>query len=92
LRGSPPLADCRKRVGEGHAETDALRVHARSYISTRHLGGSNLCFADGHAESMKPKQVYQDNRYWNGLGGENLERDPHVPYKHLDGEWRFPGI
>jgi len=62
----------------------------RTYISIRHLGGSNLCFTDGHVEFMRPKQVYVDNRYWNGLGGEKPSRDPHVDYRYLDGEWRFP--
>jgi len=62
----------------------------RTYISTRHLGGSNLCFVDGHVEILRPAQVYIDNRYWNGLGAENPARDPHVEYRYLDGEWRFP--
>ncbi len=61
----------------------------RSYVSDRHLGGSNLCFADGHAELMYPHQVYEDNRYWNGLGCEDPQRDPHVPFKFLAGEWRY---
>ncbi|NLE61130.1 MAG: DUF1559 domain-containing protein [Planctomycetes bacterium] len=64
----------------------------RTYISTRHGGKSNLCFADGHVEVMSPRQVYEDNRYWNGLGGENIAHDKHVTYKFLDGEWRFPEI
>lgn len=64
----------------------------RAYISVRHLGGSNLCFADGHVEWMQPKQVYVDNRYWNGLGGEYPDRDLHVAYKLQDGEWRFPEV
>lgn len=62
----------------------------RTYVSTRHLAGSNLCFADGHAERLLPRQVYRDNRYWNGLGGEDPARDVHVSFKFLDGEWRFP--
>jgi prepilin-type processing-associated H-X9-DG protein/prepilin-type N-terminal cleavage/methylation domain-containing protein len=64
----------------------------RTYISTRHNGKSNLCFADGHVEPMSPRQVYEDNRYWNGLGGEDITRDKHVTYKLLDGQWRFPEI
>ncbi|MGQ9649607.1 MAG: prepilin-type N-terminal cleavage/methylation domain-containing protein [Phycisphaerae bacterium] len=64
----------------------------RTYISIRHNGKSNLCFADGHVKPMSPRQVYEDNRYWNGLGGENIERDRHVAYKFLDGEWRFPEV
>lgn len=62
----------------------------RTYISTRHLGKSNLVFADGHTERLGPKQVYRNNRYWNGLGGEDPIRDDHVEYRFLDGEWRFP--
>lgn len=64
----------------------------RTYISVRHQGGSNLVFADGHAERMTPKQVYRNNKYWNGLGGEDPVRDNHVEYRFLDGEWRFEGI
>ncbi len=64
----------------------------RTYISTRHLGKSNLVFADGHGERLTPKQVYQNNKFWNGLGGEDPVRDDHVPYRFLDGEWRFPDI
>ncbi len=64
----------------------------RTYISTRHLGGSNLCFADGHVETLTPQKVYVDNRYWNGYGREDAIRDPHVSYKYQDGEWRFPDV
>ncbi len=64
----------------------------RTYISTRHPEKSNLSFADGHVEGKRPEQVYIDNRYWNGLGGEDPDRDPHVTFKFLDGEWRFPGV
>ncbi len=54
----------------------------RTYISDRHLGKSNLCFCDGHVEAMTARQVYQDNRYWNGLGCEDPQRDRHVSYRH----------
>lgn len=64
----------------------------RTYISVRHSGGSNLCFADGHVEMLQPAQVYRDNRYWNGLGAEDPSRDVHVSFRFLDGEWRFSGI
>jgi len=63
----------------------------RGYISDRHRGGSNACFVDGHAERIIPKDVYQDNRYWNGLGFEDPELDPHVD-ERLDpntGEFRY---
>jgi prepilin-type processing-associated H-X9-DG protein len=66
--------------------------HYRTYISVRHLGGSNLCFADGHVDLMRPKQVYENNKYWNGMGGEDPVRDDHVDYRFRDGEWRFPDI
>ncbi len=64
----------------------------RTYVSVRHSGGANLCFADGNVERLKPKQVCANNMYWNGLGAEDPARDPHVPYRHLDGEWRFPDL
>lgn len=64
----------------------------RTYISTRHLGRSNLCWADGHVSPLRPKDVYRNNKYWNGLGGEDPVRDPHLEERFRDGEWRFPGI
>lgn len=66
----------------GHLEAYAWHEY-RTYMSTRHLGGSNFCFADGHVEWMTPKEVYTDNRYWNGLGGEDFTGtlDPHVDFK-----------
>ncbi len=79
--------------GSEHGNVESYAWHNyRTYISTRHKGRSNLCFADGHAEAMRPQQVYRDNRLWNGLGAEDPKRDPHVPYKYLDGQWRFPGV
>ena len=62
----------------------------RTYIAVRHLKGSNACFADGHVEWLSPAVAYRDNRLWNGLGREDDVRDPHVEYRHLGGEWRFP--
>jgi len=68
----------------------------RTYISTRHMGGSNLCFADGSANSLTPRQVYQTNKLWNGLGSEDPIRDPHVSERYYssnpDVRWRFPDI
>ena len=64
-------------------------------IRTPHLdqlAQMGVRFTDGHVKRLRPKQVYQDNRYWNGLGGEKPEHDHHVSYKYLDGEWRFPDI
>ena len=39
-----------------------------SFLSSRHQGRANICFVDGHVESMRPLEAYQDNRLWNGLG------------------------
>ena len=69
----------------------------RTYISTRHMGRSNLCFADGHVEQMSPEQVYVDNRYWNGLGHQDPVLDKCLPEKFRAGNaaglgWRFPNI
>jgi prepilin-type N-terminal cleavage/methylation domain-containing protein/prepilin-type processing-associated H-X9-DG protein len=61
----------------------------RTYISDRHMGGSNACFADGHVTKVMPKDVYQDNRFWNGLGFEDPELDPHVSYRYQAGEFRY---
>jgi len=72
-------------------EAYAWKNH-RTYVSTRHGGGSNLCFADGHARPLKPKDVYRNNKLWNGLGSEDPVRDPHLAERFRDGEWRFPGI
>ncbi len=61
----------------------------RTYISDRHEGGANACFADGHGEKIFPKDVYIDNRYWNGLGFEDPNLDPHVDYRYQQGEFRY---
>jgi prepilin-type processing-associated H-X9-DG protein len=61
----------------------------RTYISDRHLGGANACFTDGHVDRVVPKDVYVDNRYWNGLGFEDPNMDPHVDYRHDGGEFRY---
>jgi len=73
--------------------SDGLEPYAwkeyRSYISDRHSGGSNACFADGHVEKVLPRDVYIDNRLWNGLGYEDPNRDPHVSYRVSTGEFRY---
>jgi len=77
---------------DGQSEPYAW-LNRRAYPSTRHGGGGNFCFVDGHVERMLPAQILQDNRYWNGLGAEDRRRDPHVwPNKHDPAtEWRFEG-
>jgi prepilin-type processing-associated H-X9-DG protein/prepilin-type N-terminal cleavage/methylation domain-containing protein len=65
----------------------------RSYISDRHRGGSNACFADGHVERLEPRKLYRDNSLWNGLGVEDPTRDPHVAFRFEEsptGEFRYP--
>jgi len=57
----------------------------RTYISDRHNGLSNACFVDGHVDRITPARAYRDNSLWNGLGGQDPERDPHVPYKFKEG-------
>ncbi len=69
----------------------------RTYISTRHMGRSNLCFTDGHVERLGPEQVYIDNRYWNGLGGRDPVNDKCLSEKLRATNaaglgWRFPDI
>ncbi len=64
-------------------------VDYRTYISDRHDGTSNACFADGHADRIKPEEVYVDNRFWNGLGYEDPVADPHVTFKYKAGEPRY---
>jgi len=63
----------------------------RTYISTRHNGGSGASWADGHVEKVTPAQVYQDNRYWNGYG-EEISADVHVDHRVQDGVFRFQEI
>jgi len=72
----------------------------RTYLSDRHLGGSNAIFADGHGARINPSEAYRDNSTWNGLGfdpggdpaGQGFDLDPHVPYKWDESsgqEWRY---
>lgn len=75
----------------GVSEPYAFKKY-RTYVSTRHSKASNLCFTDGHVEWLRPKQIYKDNRYWNGLGAENPQIDAHVNFRSLDGGWRFSEI
>ena len=61
----------------------------RTYISTRHKGGSNVVWVDGHVSAVSPGDVYKDNRFWNGLGREDPTRDPHVGTRVGTGAFRF---
>lgn len=51
----------------------------RTYISDRHASRSDACFVDGHIERVTPVEVYQDNRYWNGLGAEDARATRACP-------------
>lgn len=37
-----------------------------SFLSSRHHGKANICFADGHVESLRPAVVSRNNQLWNG--------------------------
>jgi prepilin-type processing-associated H-X9-DG protein len=37
-----------------------------SFVSTRHLEGGNVAFADGHVKWMKRDALTKDSTYWNG--------------------------
>lgn len=39
-----------------------------SFLSSRHRGKANICFADGHTESVQPALASRDNELWNGFG------------------------
>jgi len=54
---------------------------APSYLSVRHGGRANVCFADIHVAPVAPADAYRDNTLWNGLGVEDPARDPHVSAK-----------
>ena len=66
-------------------------LNYRPYISTRHQEGSNASWVDGHVEKVLPKDVYQDNRFWNGYGAEN-PADVHVDTRSEGAPFRFSGL
>lgn len=83
-----PLIGLTTVNGEGEQEAYSYKS-SRTYISPRHNGESNAVFADGHVQRINPKQVYQDNRYWNGLGREIPLLDPHVGVRVETGAFRY---
>jgi prepilin-type N-terminal cleavage/methylation domain-containing protein/prepilin-type processing-associated H-X9-DG protein len=40
-------------------------------IATRHSGGANVAFCDGHAKWMRREVLEKDNTYWNGRKDPN---------------------
>ncbi len=73
---------------EGQPDPYAFRLY-RSYISDRHRGVSNAVWVDGHVTRITPREVYQDNRFWNGLGKEAIQLDDHMAERLGTGEFRY---
>ena len=83
-----PLYSSETVNNEGVQEAYAYLNH-RTYVSVRHKGGSNAAWVDGHVSGIAPRDVYQDNRHWNGLGREDPRRDPHVDSRVGTGSFRY---
>lgn len=79
-----PRYSLRSLNSDGIPDPYAFRTH-RSYISIRHQGIANAVWADGHAAKITPRLVYEDNRFWNGLGREDTRLDDHVESKTAEG-------
>ena len=47
---------------------------------------------NGPLAKVGPREVYQDNRFWNGLGTEDLFRDDHVDTRTGNGVFRFADV
>jgi prepilin-type N-terminal cleavage/methylation domain-containing protein/prepilin-type processing-associated H-X9-DG protein len=83
----------------GALEPYAWHEH-RTFMSDRHRGKASTVFADGHGEHVAPRDAYEDNGMWNGLGFDPASdpnspfyaADEHVPYRvhPCSGqEWRY---
>jgi prepilin-type processing-associated H-X9-DG protein len=64
----------------GQTEPWADGTHA-SYLSTRHMGRPNICFVDGHVDTVDLTVIYRDNSFWNGYGQPDSRDsiDPNGP-------------
>jgi prepilin-type N-terminal cleavage/methylation domain-containing protein/prepilin-type processing-associated H-X9-DG protein len=65
----PPLLPAGSRWGTGCSVADPQPGYpgaGHTRIATRHSGGANIAFCDGHAKWMRREVLEQDNTYWNG--------------------------
>jgi prepilin-type N-terminal cleavage/methylation domain-containing protein/prepilin-type processing-associated H-X9-DG protein len=65
----PPLLPPGSKWGTSCAVADPLPGYpgaGHTRIATRHNGGANVAFCDGHAKWMRREVLEQDNSYWNG--------------------------
>lgn len=69
----PPLLPAGSNWGTSCSVSNPLTGYpgaGHTRISTRHNGGANIAFCDGHAKWMRRDVLERDNTYWNG------RRDP----------------
>ncbi|MFN3648675.1 MAG: DUF1559 domain-containing protein [Armatimonadota bacterium] len=65
----PPLLPPGSKWGTSCAVSNPLPGYpgpGHTRIDTRHNGGANVAFCDGHAKWMRRERLETDNRYWNG--------------------------
>ena len=65
----PPYLPAGSRWGTGCSVSDPLPGYpgpGHTRIATRHNGGANIAFCDGHAKWMRRDRLELDNTYWNG--------------------------
>ena len=65
----PPLLPVGSKWGTSCTVSSPLPGYpgaGHTRISTRHKGGANIAFCDGHAKWMRREKLEADNTYWNG--------------------------
>ncbi len=70
----PPLLPAGSKWGTSCAVSSPLPGYpgaGHTRIATRHNGGANIAFGDGHAKWMKRDLLERDNTYWNGRKAPN---------------------